>query len=110
MCAPGISYLPKLSGSLSLPENEEKPSLIELGRKIEQAKLNSRSKDCETKARSAMHVSVDLLAGVLAGSFVGFFLDKWLDTLPLFFITCFFLGIAGAVRNILRTIRNIEKK
>lgn len=94
-----------------MPENKNIPSLKELGKKIEKAKSRSLSGEMEgsSSAQAAMHVSVDLLAGVIVGSFVGYYLDKWLGTLPVFFIACFFLGIAGAVRNIVRTIRQSNK-
>jgi len=91
-----------------LPENDKLPDLKELGRKIEQAKKELHKDDVGSRAPSAMHISVDLLGGVLGGSLIGYYLDKWLGTLPVFFITCFFLGIAGAVRNIFRSIRNAE--
>lgn len=92
-----------------MPENKDNSSLTELGERINQAKLKSLGKEEGEKTPGAMHVSIDLIAGVLGGSFIGFYLDKWLDTLPFFFITCFFLGIAGAVRNIIRTIGNLNK-
>ena len=90
-------------------ESEKLPDLKELGKRIEQAKQESHINDGESAAPGAMNVSIDLLAGVLGGSFVGYYLDKWLGTSPVFFITCFFLGIAGAVRNILRSVRNADK-
>lgn len=94
-----------------MSEKEELPSLKELGEKIKKAKktsLDSEKKD-SAPTPGAMHVSIDLLAGVIGGSFVGYYLDKWLGTLPLFFIVCFFLGIAGAVRNIMKGIKNSNK-
>ena len=93
-----------------MPENKKLPDLKELGKKIEQAKQESLAGNTEENVGpGAMNVSIDLLAGVLGGSFIGYYLDKWLGTMPVFFITCFFLGIAGAVRNILRSIRNANK-
>lgn len=89
-----------------MPENNKLPSLDELSRKIEQAKKNSLPEESERVAPGAMHIGIELIAGVLAGSFIGYQLDKWLETLPIFFITFFFLGIAGAVRNIIRSIKN----
>lgn len=96
-----------------MPENNTNPSPKELGERIDKAKKKALGYDGKEErsvsSPGAMHVSIDLLAGVIGGSFVGYYLDKWLGTLPLFFITCFFLGIAGAVRNIMKSIRNAEK-
>jgi ATP synthase protein I len=95
-----------------LQKNRDNHSLEELGRKIDKAKRKLASDEAEkqTSAPGAIHVGIDLLAGVIGGSFFGYYIDKWLGTLPFFFITCFFLGIAGAVRNIIRTVRNANNE
>jgi len=94
-----------------LTGNEKLPSLKELGEKIKKAKKSSLGSEKANSASGpgATHVSIDLLAGVIGGSFIGYYLDKWLGTSPMFFIGCFFLGIAGAVRNIIREIKNSDK-
>ena len=94
-----------------MPEDKELLSLKKLGEEIEKAKEKSGGgeKNSPAPASGAMNVSIDLLAGIFVGSFVGYYIDKWLGTLPVFFIVCFFLGIAGAVRNIMREVRNSDK-
>lgn len=89
-----------------MPEDKKLLSLDELGKKIELAKKNSLPEEKETSGPGAMSIGIELLAGVVAGSFIGYHLDKWLETKPIFFLLCFFLGIAGAVRNIIRTVKN----
>ncbi len=91
-----------------MPENKELPSLKELGKKIDKAKREINADESESRAPSATNVSIDLLGGVIGGSLAGYYLDKWLGTTPFLFIICFFLGVAGAVRNILRSIRNVD--
>lgn len=56
----------------------------------------------ETGASSAFAVSADLLSGVAVGSFIGYFLDKWLGTTPILFLICFFLGAIAGGYNIYR--------
>ena len=89
-----------------MSKNKELPSIQELKRKIEQVKKTSLQSEGKNSAPGAMQVGVDLLSGVLAGSFIGYQLDNLIGTKPIFFIICFFLGIAGSVRNIMRTIKN----
>lgn len=69
----------------------------------EQVKNGDESSEGRKSARGGMHHCVELLAGVIAGLLVGHFLDKWLNTQPLFLVICFVLGFAGAVRNIIRS-------
>lgn len=52
----------------------------------------------------AMRYGVELVSGVAVGGFVGYVIDRWLATFPVFFIICFFLGAAGGFRNLLREL------
>ena len=99
-----------IGGVLVLDENKELPSLIDLGNKIDLAKKESLGggERVSNSSLGAKSVSIELLAGVVCGSLVGYYVDMWLGTLPVFFIVCFFLGIAGAVRNILRKIKSAD--
>ena len=47
-----------------------------------------------------MRVVTELLAGVLGGLVVGWFLDRWLGTSPWLLITLLVLGVAAAFRNV----------
>ena len=40
-------------------------------------------------------VATELVAGVLVGAFIGWALDRWLDTSPLFMLVFFTGAIAG---------------
>jgi F0F1-type ATP synthase assembly protein I len=91
-----------------MPE-EELPSIDELGEKIKKAKKASLEQDVKSSAPGAMHIGIDLVAGVVGGSLVGYYIDKLVGTKGVFFIICFFLVIAGSVLNILRAIKNADK-
>ncbi len=58
----------------------------------------------------ATRLVIDLVAGVIMGLAVGYFLDKWLDTTPLFIIAGLFMGMAAGVKNMLRSAELIDKK
>lgn len=45
-------------------------------------------------------VIAELIAGILFGLFVGFFLDDYFDTRPLFLLIFIILGLAGSFYNI----------
>jgi ATP synthase protein I len=59
----------------------------------------------QSAASSAFQVSTDLLSGVAVGMFIGYFLDKWLDTKPILFIICFFFGAIAGGYNIYRSVQ-----
>ena len=50
----------------------------------------------------AGRIATELVAGIIVGGGVGWGLDKWLGTLPLFMIICLFLGAAAGMMNIWR--------
>ncbi|MDB2415346.1 AtpZ/AtpI family protein [Rickettsiales bacterium] len=86
-----------------MQQDKEKPSSIEdLDKSIRSFKAKySKSQENEVSpAGIATRISVELLSGVVIGCLFGYYLDVWLDTSPIFFIVCFFLGVAGSALNI----------
>jgi len=86
-----------------MKDDDELPSLEELGKSIQSAKEKHEEKPASSSSGGALRTSVDLLSGVIIGSVAGYYLDKWLGTLPIFFLICFFLGVAGSGLNIYRS-------
>jgi ATP synthase protein I len=95
-----------------MASNDNLPSLEELQRKIDEAHVQNGVKsegepegDSRQGMGAALQVGVELVSGVAVGSFIGYFLDHWLGTLPWFFIICFFVGAAAGFRNLIRQAR-----
>src|SRR5271154_5723360 len=53
----------------------------------------------------AYRVLVDMIAGLLVGGFLGYWLDRWLGWAPYALIGCLILGFAAGVNNAWRAIR-----
>ncbi len=51
----------------------------------------------------AMRMGSDIIAGVVVGALLGYFLDEQLGTKPLFLSVLLLLGIAGGFLNMYRT-------
>lgn len=84
----------------------------DLGQKIkaarERQRVQSGASDTEADgkdasgAASALRVATDLVAALGVGAFLGYWLDEWLGTRPLFMVVMFFLGFAAGFLNIYR--------
>ena len=59
---------------------------------------------------SGLQVGVELLAGILGGLLLGYGLDRWLDTRPLFIVVFFLLGAAAGTLNAYRHLRRMQNE
>src|ERR1700760_2542406 len=49
------------------------------------------------------------LAALLVGGGIGWLLDRWLGTMPLFLLICFFLGAGAGLLNVFRAAREMNR-
>ena len=56
----------------------------------------------------AFRVGTELLAGVLVGALIGWFLDRWLGTSPWLLIVFFCFGVAAGFHNVFRAAREMN--
>src|SRR5579883_2828880 len=82
--------------------------LDELERKLEPERDERQGMSDKERARrssalgKAFRISTELVAGVFVGGFIGWLLDRWLGTLPLFLIVFLLFGIAAGFLNVVR--------
>lgn len=79
----------------------ERLQSVESRRPHETASPGSRSNDRTALAR-AVRMSAELVAGVIVGAAIGYFLDRWLGTSPIAFIVFVLLGFTAGVFNVIR--------
>lgn len=85
----------------------------ELGRKIREARerqeetsgsqAQKEGQRDQTATGKALRAGTDLVAALAVGGFLGYWIDRWLDTKPLFMIVMLFLGFAAGFLNIYRS-------
>lgn len=89
-------------------------SLDELKKKIEHLKASQHTPFAEDKPTSSMgkylNVGVELIAGILVGIGVGFIMDGWLGTRPLFLIIFFLFGSGAGMLNVYRALVRQDEK
>lgn len=58
----------------------------------------------------AFRLATELVAAVVVCGFIGWWLDKWLDTTPLLLLVFFGLGFVVGVLNVIRTARAMQAR
>jgi ATP synthase protein I len=87
--------------------------LARLGRDINRLKQEGVENNKENQSSAigqAMQMGVEFLAGVGVGCVLGYFLDRWLDTSPIFLMVGLALGSAAGYRNLVRSLKQSEGK
>jgi ATP synthase protein I len=84
-------------------------SLSERIRKLEESQNPNRPAGQKVGMSSngmamAGRVTTELVAGLVVGTGIGWALDQWLDTSPLFMVVMFFLGAIAGMMNVWRAL------
>src|SRR5438105_6739843 len=86
------------------PEPED---LRALGRKIDEARRSERASP-PTTTGIAFRFATELFAGVAGGAGLGWLLDHFLHTAPIFIVVMFLLGAAAGIRNVMRAAAELN--
>jgi ATP synthase protein I len=54
-------------------------------------------------------VGIAFVLALVFGFLIGYYLDKWLGTSPLFLIVFFFVGMAAGIVNVVRTANAVNQ-
>ena len=57
----------------------------------------------------ALKISTELVASVVVGATIGFFLVSWFGTKPLLIICFFFIGVAAGISNVFKSAKRMHK-
>ena len=84
----------------------------ELGKKIKEARERDgitspeeepKAADNKAGAGRAMRAGTDLVVAIAVGGFLGYWIDQWLGSKPLFMILLLFVGFGAGFLNIYRS-------
>lgn len=81
--------------------------------KIEKLKKEVKVNEEEPKNSNALGIALkmgtEFVAAVFVASFIGFYIDKWLETTPFFIIIFFIIGSVAGILNVVRSSKMINK-
>ena len=81
--------------------------------KIAKSKLESSEIKTDRKKGvflgNAFKLGTELVAAVAVGSIIGFILDNWFGTKPLFIILLFLFGSAAGIYNVIKTAKKMQE-
>ena len=89
------------------------PSLEDLDARLKKARgENSQSPPPASMSGYAqgMRMSLEMVAAVVVGGGIGWFLDGWLDTKPLFLLIFLALGLIAGIRNVYQAANRLSSK
>ena len=102
-----------------MPEPDDRSSLTDLYKRLRAARerqeqankpASSNRADAASGMAVGFRISVEIVAALIMGFGVGYYLDIWLGTKPWMMIIFFFLGVGAAFVNILRVAKQLENK
>ena len=94
-------------------DSEENPKQEAFEERLNRAQLKVKGapepERANTASSIAFRMGVDLVAGTGVGAFIGYWIDKWFETAPVFLIALLILGFVTGVRNVVRLARNVQE-
>lgn len=77
---------------------------------LAEKKEQSESDSDNDNMQEGLRAGAELITSILAGGLIGYGLDRWLDTMPIFLIAMLILGVITGFVNVWRTTQNIGHK
>src|SRR5215813_163239 len=96
------------------PNDSDARRLEKLEEQLKEARSHGRKPSQEGSAESsiaiAFKMSFEIVAAVVVGAGLGWLLDRWFGTTPLFMIVFFFFGAAAGFMTVIRTAGQAENR
>lgn len=100
-----------------MTDHEKPPSLEDVEARLAAVRaLHDKEREKSERRRASgaaqsvgFKIGAELVASVLVGAGLGYFLDQWLDTKPLFLVVMIVLGFASALMNVYRILKGLDQ-
>ena len=93
-----------------IDNNDQLHQVSEKIKEIKSRKLKYDSAQKQKRARQisiAMRISIEFIVSSIIGAVLGWYIDKWLDTKPIFFLIFLILGIVSGIKTAIRSSRQL---
>ena len=93
-----------------IDNNDQLDQVSEKIKEIKSRKLKYDSAQKQKRGRQisiAMRISIELIVSSIIGAVLGWYIDKWLDTKPIFLLILLILGIVSGVKTAIRSSRQL---
>lgn len=121
-CAPPLWSAPAWAEGQTVWQNamtdhEKRPSLEDVEARLavvraqqEQKQATSARRRTSGAAQSVgFKIAAELVASILVGAGLGYLIDQWLETKPVFLVVMIFLGFAAALMNVYRILKGLDQ-
>ena len=68
-----------------------------------------RGRGTQSGLGQGLRIGIEMVVSVAVGAGLGYVIDGWADTRPLFMIVFLFLGFAAGIMNVLRIVRGLDE-
>jgi len=89
-----------------LTDIKSKLNSLKSAKETEEKKHADKFEDTESMS-VGLRAGAELITSIAAGGLIGYGLDRWLDTKPIFLIAMLILGVITGFVNVWRTTENI---
>ena len=101
-----------LDNSKTSNNSDIKKRLSDLDVKLSKAKGKETPEQLSERRSAysyAFRISSELIAGPVVGGFIGYWIDRYLESTPIFLLILLFLGFAAGMMNVIRTAQEMQR-
>lgn len=97
-----------------MSQNPDNEKLKSLGERLEKARKPAEKEAKRKRAKSgkafgqAYRIGIEMVIAIAVGGFIGWLLDRWLETPPIFMLIFFFLGVAAGFLNVYKAAEKMR--
>ena len=84
-------------------------SRLKEARGITERGSKHRGRGTQSGLGQGLRIGIEMVVSVGVGAALGYFIDSWASTAPLFMIVFLFLGFAAGIMNVMRIARGLDE-